>query len=322
MNREDTTGWGAVALSTIVVSFWAWWGITDNFHEGWFYASFFRNVGWMFYRYMSPMIVFLSLGILSAAWPKVGGPLHILAGVMIPLLFPERNLLAMLLMIVPLVVLGVLYYRSSPPPFLHAVTIMAVFPVLLTMVLAIEPIIRIMGRIDDGYYGTRVIKGNGVTLVWAPEGPGWPNVATSWDEARQICLYLTADGRSIADTPQNIWRLPTVDEAVRSMTRHEVNCNGIWDPRRRVADYDKTPDKESPLWKVHSPVVYWWTSTEVDSLNAYKIVCNGKVFKMEKKTRERAQAFRAVRDVTPADTASPATQFSTPDSTGVRGKRL
>jgi hypothetical protein len=148
MNREQALGWTAIALSTTVASFWAWWGVTENFHEGWYYASFFQNVGWMLVRYMSPMIVFLVLGALAAAWPQVGGGLHILAGIMIPLLF-ARNLGAILIMVIPLLILGVLYYRSSPPPFIQALIVLVVVPALLAIVLAIEPVTRIMGRIDD-----------------------------------------------------------------------------------------------------------------------------------------------------------------------------
>lgn len=319
MIREQTMGWTAVVLSTIVISFWAWWGITENFHEGWFYASFIRNVGWMLYRYMSPMIVFLTLGVVAAAVPRVGGPLHILVAVLIPILFPGRNLLALALIIVPLVILGVLYYRSSPPPFVQAFILLAVFPILLTMVLAIEPVTRIMSRVDDEYPGARVVRGNGVMLVWAPEGPGWPNVSIPWYEAREICRRLTLDGKSISDSVLDLWRLPTVDEAVRSMQRHGVNCNGVWDSVAKKALYTMTPDKEPPLWKIYSPVVYWWTSTEIDTLYAYKIVCNGEVFPQDKRTRERAHSFRAVRAVMPSDTAARAMQSTAPDSNAARG---
>ncbi len=304
MIHKEALGWTAVALSTLVASFWAWWGVTENFHEGWYYASFMQNVGWMVVRYMSPMIVFLFLGILSVGWPQIGGGLHILAGIMIPLLF-SRNLTAILIMVIPMLVLGVLYYRSSPPPALHALTVLLVVPVLLSMVLAIEPVIRIMGRVDDGYHGARVIQGNGVKLVWAPRGPGWPGWATDWEEATHMCLYLKADGVSLSDSPQNIWRLPTVNEAVRSMERHMVNCNGVWDSVAEKAYYDRMPDKESPLWEIHSPVVYWWTSTEVDSKYVYKIATNGMVSKAHRLTRERGLSFRAVREVVAQDTAAP-----------------
>ena len=179
MIREQTMGWTAVVLSTFVASFWAWWGITDNFHEGWYFASFLQNVGWMLYRYMSPMIVFLFLGILSAAVAASGRTAAHPGRHPDPAVLSRAEPARHPIMIIPLLILGVLYYRSSPPPFLHAVTIMAVFPILLTMVLAIEPVIRIMNRVNDGNPHARVIQGNGVVLVWAPEGPGWPDLPTS-----------------------------------------------------------------------------------------------------------------------------------------------
>jgi uncharacterized Ntn-hydrolase superfamily protein len=316
MNREDTFGWTALVLSTVVASFWAWWGITENFHEGWFYPSFIENVAWMLYRYMSPMIVFLALGFVAVIWPRVGGALHILVAVLIPVLF-HRNLLATLLMIVPLLILGVLYYRSSPPMLPHAIVVLLVIPILLASVLAIEPVVRIMERLNDGNHAARVVEGNGVRLIWAPEGPGWPRRTADWHRATWICNHLKADGLTVSDTPQNIWRLPTVNELVRSLARHGVNCGGVWDSVARKAYYDRTPDKESPLWDIYSPVVYWWTSTEVDSGEAYRVVYNGMVFSTNKKSTERALAFRAVRDV-PADTNTPGLPAAA-DSSRVRG---
>jgi uncharacterized Ntn-hydrolase superfamily protein len=238
---------------------------------------------------------------------------------MIPLLF-ARNLAAILIMVIPLLILGVLYYRSSPPPFIQALIVLVVVPALLAIVLAIEPVTRIMGRIDDGYRGARIVQGNGLKLMWAPKGPGWPGTAANWEEANRMCRHLMADGQTISDTPQDIWRLPTVDEAVRSMARHGVNCKGVWNPAAAKAYYDMTPDKESPLWEIYSPVVYWWTATEVDDKFAYKITYNGMVFRSNKMTRERTQSYRAVREVTSLDTSTAKAQTTVPDSDGVRGR--
>jgi hypothetical protein len=100
-----------------------------------------------------------------------------------------------------------------------------------------------------------------VDLVWAPAGPGWPKEGNGdLDEAEKTAARLTEDGLSLADLPQNIWRLPTVDEVVRSLTRNGQNAGGEWDPKLRRATYRVEPDKESPLWRVRSPVVFWWTS--------------------------------------------------------------
>jgi hypothetical protein len=75
-----------------------------------------------------------------------------------------------------------------------------------------------------------------------------------------------------------VWRLPTVDEAVRSMARHGRNSGGVWDAETGKAAYNMIPDKESPLWNVHSQVIYWWTATEIDAERAYysySALCGG-----------------------------------------------
>lgn len=69
---------------------------------------------------------------------------------------------------------------------------------------------------------------------------------------------------SLANTPQNIWRLPTVAEAVQSMMRNGRSSHGVWDAETAQASYAITADKESPLWDVYSQVIYWWTATELD----------------------------------------------------------
>lgn len=85
---------------------------------------------------------------------------------------------------------------------------------------------------------------------------------------KQVCQHLREDGLTLASTPQHIWRMPTVDEAVRSMARHGQNSSGVWDAETAKATYKTRPDKESPLWNVHSQVIYWWTATEVDEKRA------------------------------------------------------
>jgi hypothetical protein len=72
----------------------------------------------------------------------------------------------------------------------------------------------------------RQIRGDGVDLVWAPAGPGWDESGFSWSEARRRCDYLTADGKALSVTPQRVWRLPTVDEVIRTMLWRGQNAGG------------------------------------------------------------------------------------------------
>lgn len=78
------------------------------------------------------------------------------------------------------------------------------------------------------------------------------------------------------------------------MARHGENSDGVWDAEKAQANYLITPDKESPLWNVHSQVIYWWTATEVDEANAYIIVYDGKVWPRSKQTGPAYLGFRCV----------------------------
>jgi len=63
-----------------------------------------------------------------------------------------------------------------------------------------------------------------------------------------LCRYLGADGTTLMDTPQDIWRMPTTDEVVRSLVRHGENAGCVWHGEIRTqALCDIQPDKESPL---------------------------------------------------------------------------
>ncbi len=103
-----------------------------------------------------------------------------------------------------------------------------------------------------GDFGMQTVQGNGVSLAWAPRGPGWADDGVTWDEAQEICKYLSEDGLTIMETEQNIWRLPGVDEAVRSMMLHGENAGGVWDASETVATYEKRPTR-SPRFGTYTP---------------------------------------------------------------------
>ena len=60
------------------------------------------------------------------------------------------------------------------------------------------------------------------------------------------------------------------------MHRYGQNCGGTWDLASRTVSYERTPDKESPLWDIHTLVIYCWTATEVKEREALIIVYDGK----------------------------------------------
>jgi hypothetical protein len=176
-----------------------------------------------------------------------------------------------------------------------ALWLIVALPLFTAIVCGAGPAWRVAHRVDDGNYGMRRIAGNGVELTWAPEGPGWPNSGVAnWFEADRACSCLEQDGKTLAAAPQNIWRLPTAEESVRSMVRHGRNAGGVLDPNARMkASYQTQPDKETPLWNPHSPVIYWWTGTELNDDRALRVTYNGFVNELPKMARDLS--YRCVR---------------------------
>ena len=293
--RRVVAGWIAVVVSTAVSSFWAFWGIIENFHEGWYYESWLANVGLMLAQYLSPMLGFTAVALIALFWPRLGGGLHVVLAIFAIWFFDAFSNAATFLLIIPLIGLGSLYWFGRPKPRKVAIYLLVGLPLLTLILAGIAPAVRVSQRVNDGNLQARLVSGNGVNLVWAPDGPGWPHEGGSWVEAQDACAYLSEDGTSLAAAPQNIWRLPTVDGAVRSMARHGENSGGVWDGDAETAVYQTPPDKESPLWNVYSQVIYWWTATEVDEDHAYIIVYDGKVWPRSKQFGPAYLGFRCVK---------------------------
>ena len=296
IDKRQLAGWLALGISTLVTCFWAFWGIVENFHEGWYFESLLSNLGLMFAQYLGPMLIFMAVTLLSIFWHRFGGGLHVVVALLAIWFFKAFSNAATFLIILPLIGLGLLYWIGRLEPRVLAVSVALAFPLLTLIIAGIGPAIRVSQRIDDGDLQARLVHGNGVNLIWAPDGPGWPREGTNWHDAQKTCEYLNEDGLTIAPTPQNIWRLPTVDEAVRSMVRHGINSGGVWDAETLEASYETTPDKESPLWNLHSQVIYWWTATETDDERAYIIVYDGKVWPRLKDFGPAYLGFRCVKN--------------------------
>jgi len=301
---KNILGWIAIGFSAVISSIWAFWGISEGFHEGWCKGTLWKNIGGMF-AYLIPMFFSIAISVYALRSPIGGGLIYIGFGVIFSIFifalwssfwtsiwgafswFPVTGLL---------IVVGLFYWIRRPKPKKLTYSLIIGIPLLIVIGFGIEPAVRVAGRIDDGIRDARLVEGNGVRLIWAPEGPGWPKSSVNWEKAKQICLYLSEDGKTLMKTPQNIWRVPTVEEAVRSMARHGRNCGGEWDPKKERAKYKIKPDKESPLWDTTSQIIYWWTSTEKDENTVYVIIYNGVVFSEAKDFQIGSRSFRAVKE--------------------------
>jgi hypothetical protein len=297
---KQIVGWSAVTITLLVSSLWAYWGTIENFHEGWYSTSAWENIGMFLFQYLLFPIFFVVLALVILRWQKIGLLLHIAAGIFCLWFFSGANFVVLgLLIIIPLVVLGLMYYWGKPHPRKLAYGLIIAIPLSIVLVISTVEGVKVSQRIDDGNYGARVIEGNRVTLVWAPRGEGWPDEGVSWEEASEICKYLSEDGTTIMQEEQNIWRLPTIDEAVRSMMLHGENAGGVWDADEQKAIYDKTPDKESPMWAVHSKVIYYWTAdiSGDDDTRACIVVYHGGIYDRRKTDAQDYLSFRAVKEI-------------------------
>ena len=291
-------GWTGVALTVVLTGVWSFWGIVENFHEGWYSESLWENLFMLFVQYLLFTIIFSGLACFSIRFPKIGFALHAALAVFSVIFFSGSSFSVVYLMIaIPLILLGLIYLFGRPRPKKLAYMLIICVPLLIILVVGGVNYARVSQRVDDGDYGMRVVEGSGITLAAAPRGPGWPTGGVSYYEAKEICKYLSEDGTQIMDTEQNIWRLPTVDEAVRLMSLHGENCGGVWDQETAAAEYDMTPDKESPMWDVHSQIIYYWTADMTSDDKAYIIVYNGGVYERFADSSYGYLSFRAVKDV-------------------------
>lgn len=298
--KKTIIGWIGVTITVIFSSIWTYWGAIENFHEGWYSASIWENIFMLIFQYLLFTVIFVLLAVIILKWRRIGLFLHlVLAGFSIYFFSGASFSVLWVLIVIPVVALGLLYYYGEPKPKKWAYRLLIGIPLAITLAISIPQGIKVSRRINDNDFGIRIIEGNGLTLAWAPRGPGWPDKGISWDEAQHICRYLSEDGTNIMEEEQNIWRLPTVDEAVRSMMIHGENAGGVWDPEEERAHYDRIPDKETPLWDVYSKVIYYWTSdTSIkDERQAYIVVYHGGVFDKRKIDGQSYLSFRAVKEV-------------------------
>ena len=102
----------------------------------------------------------------------------------------------------PMLSLGILYWYGRPQPRRTAYLLATGLPILTLVVCGVAPVVRVVTRVDDGNLQARLVDGNGVRLIWAADGVGWPREGLTWPEAVRRCQHLTEDGRALSDSPE------------------------------------------------------------------------------------------------------------------------
>jgi len=323
-------GSGALILLSML---WVYWGVGEMYYEGWWGAWTNRL------PYLVPGIIFLVFTGLALTRPRVAGWTMIVTGSgvfawwMARQAFDPQRLFVGFLLGGAAGLTGILFLfearyqqqrRSagwkSPDNWLRRnLRFLIAFapPVVIIIVVTVFFAPLILTRYDDSERGARRIEGNGVTLVWAPTGPGWsegigpsqaagellPNANLSWAEIatygvfpvgygdkpgysdRQpvaldmqrtgLCRYLSADGKALMSEQQDIWRMPTTDEIVRSLVRQGQNAGCIWDGASDHAICEVQPNKDAPLWDPDASPIYYWSADEYDQESAWYVPYTG-----------------------------------------------
>ena len=353
---------GSIALGLVIVttSLWTFWGAAEMYYEGWG-LPFPQPLA-----YLIPGALCLLLTVVVVTWPRVGGWLLIVVGGLFTAWWWTMQArragglrlgaaLSMFPVSAMLVLTGVLFLvegrlrrqlaaEGRAPPARWADKKRPIarnlryvlglgLPLLVLLVVSVVQLPGILLRVDDGDRGARLIEGNGVTLIWAPAGPGWnwrqpEGWNPSWDrlawyglppvgledkpgvpatgpsghatqaemEATGLCRYLAEDGLTLMDEPQDIWRMPTTDEMVRSLVKRGENAGCTWNGDKGRATCRVWPDKETPLWSSEQSAIYYWTGDEYDADRAWYVSYNGWARYQSKSWGNPRHGHRCVRE--------------------------
>ena len=146
--------WLAVAVSTAIASFWAFWGVNENFHEGWYYRSLWRNVLLLLAQYLSPALIVMAIGAVVLRWPRVAPALLIGLAAACAWFF-HFEAAGLILIAAPLAAMGGLYYYGRPKPRRWAWRALIGLPTITALLCGIGPWWTAFRRLDDENYGSR-----------------------------------------------------------------------------------------------------------------------------------------------------------------------
>ena len=167
------------------------------YHEGWWGAWYNRL------PYLAPFLLTLIPSLAAFRWPIIGGSLIAAVGVVVMLLVKGQVGalgLVITLMGVAFIIDGITRQRkpdeqSEEVKYWWLQNWRQVFilglPLIIIISISANMLPVVLARQDDGFRGALQIEGNGVTLVWAPEGPGW-NWKQEWGgfpSWQSIALY-------------------------------------------------------------------------------------------------------------------------------------
>ncbi len=134
--------------------------------------------------------------------------------------------------------------------------------------------------------------------------PGYEgrNATQSDMQLTGLCRYLNESGTALMSEPQDIWRMPTTDEIVRSLVRGGENAGCSWDGQSPQAECTVQPNKDAPLWDPDASTIYYYSGDEYDQLSAWYVpytgggLYGGAIALQSKSGGNPRHGFRCVRE--------------------------
>ncbi|MGD9887173.1 MAG: hypothetical protein AB7T03_04335 [Bacilli bacterium] len=168
-NIKSILGWLGVLISLLFIIIWSYWGVIENFHEGWYSESIWENLFMLFFQYLLIPIFFIILAVIALKWKKMGVLCHAaLAGFCLWFFKGASFSVLGLLILFPIIVLCLLYFFGEITHKKGAYLLIVTVPLIIILAISVPQGIKISKRLDDGNMSMQIVEGNGVTLAWHP----------------------------------------------------------------------------------------------------------------------------------------------------------
>ena len=90
-----------------------------------------------------------------------------------------------------------------------------------------------------------------------------------------------------------MWRMPTVNEIVRALSRGGADAGCTWDGRSPHSTCRTLPDKEPPLWAPDETPIYDWAGQEATAGRALAVNDTGAISVLPKAAGPTSSSGRA-----------------------------
>ncbi len=142
-NKSEIFEHIVIFLVWFYCSLWSFWGIVENFHEGWYEKSVWLNIEIMFIQYLSVPLILIFASFISIYFRKAGAILFItlwMASFTYILFlgnikFSLRRAIVWFLVLSPLLVYGIFLTLKGIKRRKRAFVLWVVFPILLMVLI-------------------------------------------------------------------------------------------------------------------------------------------------------------------------------------------